>query len=232
MTRDAELKVVELNRLLHDLKLPVTVLQALSDILHKNNQQEELEEYLFMLDRNIRYLTRISTSMKDTILKIDDENENIFINDIVGYTEGMIEGVTPVCEIRNIKLFFECNYDYVECNLNWRQYERILLNVLQNSIKHAKKCTKIKVVLNITNEKIQVKIYDDGKNCDETDTLVMPENSTGEGLFIITTLAKKLNASVEHSIECYGMRFVLEIPNNEENRVIMQLEEENLAYRK
>ncbi len=224
MTRDAEIKVVELNRLLHDLKLPITIMQALSDILHKNNQQKELEEYLLMLDRNIRYMTRISNSMKDTILKIDDENEKVFENDIVGYTEAMIEAVTPVCEIRNIKLTFECEQEYVECNLNWRQYERILLNVLQNSIKHAKKCTKIKVILNITNEKIEVKIYDDGKNCDDTDTLNIPENSSGEGLFIITTLAKKMNASVDHRIDCYGMKFVLEIPNNDENRVIKQLE--------
>ncbi len=224
MTRDAEIKVVELNRLLHDLKLPITVLQALSDMLHKNNKQEELEEYLFMLDRNIRYMTRISTSMKDTILKIDDENENIFENDIVGFTEAMVEGISPVCEIRNIKITFECEQEYAECNLNWRHYERIILNVLQNSIKHAKKCTRIKVVLNISEEKIQVKIFDDGKNCDESDALTVQENSSGEGLFIITTLAKKINASVEHRIDCFGMRFVLEIPNNDENRVINKME--------
>ncbi len=224
MNKDEDIRVSELNRLLHDLKLPISVLQAVSDILHKNNKQEDLEEYISMLDRNIRYMTRVSTSMKESIQKIDDENQNVFNSDIVGFTEILVDSIKAVCEIRGIKLFFETYIEYAECNLNWRNYERILLNVLQNSIKHAKKCTRIKVILNVTEEKITVKIFDDGKNCDENDTLAKPEGSSGEGLFIITTLAKKLNARVEHSIDCYGMRFALEIPNNEDNRVITQLE--------
>ncbi len=224
MNKEGDVRVEELNRLLHDLKLPLSVLQAVSDILHKNNQQEELEEYISMLDRNIRYMTRVSTSMKESIQKIDDENQNVFVSDIVGYTEILLDSIKAVCEIRNIKIIFETFTEFAECNLNWRNYERIILNVIQNSIKHAKKCTRIKVVLKVTEEKISVKIFDDGKNCDETDTLIKPEGSSGEGLFIITTLAKKMNASVQHSIDCYGMRFALEIPNNDENRVIVSLE--------
>ncbi len=238
MKKLEEIRVSELYRLLHDLKLPITVLQSVSDILHKTNKQEELEDYFYMLDRNIKYITRISASIKDTISKMDDENHNVFITDIVGYTEVLVDAIRAVCEIRNIDLIFQCEQDYVECNLNWRNYERILLNVLQNSLKHAKKCTKIKVVLKITNEKIQVKIYDDGKNCDEEGEVkeilkkgveIKPEeSSSGEGLFIITTLAKKLNASVEQTIDCFGMRFVLEIPNNDENQVIVKSEESYL----
>ncbi len=225
MSKDEDVRVGELNRLLHDLKLPLSVLSAVSEILHKNNKQEELDEYIDMLDRNIRYMSRVATSMKDSIVKIDDENQNIFAADIVGYTEVLLEGIRAVCEIRNIKIIFESFQEYAECNINWRYYERILLNVLQNSIKHAKKCTRIKVILKVTEEKISVKIFDDGKNCDETDQLVKPEGSSGEGLFIITTLAKKLNASVQHSLDCYGMRFALEILNNDENPVILQLEQ-------
>ncbi len=224
MNKDEDIRVSELNRLLHDLKLPISVLQAVSDILHKQNKQEELDEYISMLDRNIRYMTRVSTSMKETIQKIDDENQNVFNSDIVGFTEILLDSIKAVCEMRNIKIIFETYTEYAECNLNWRNYERIILNVLQNSIKHAKKCTRIKVILKVTEDKISVKIFDDGKNCDEGDTLAKPTDSSGEGLFIITTLAKKLNARVEHSIDCYGMRFALEIPNNEENRVITQLE--------
>ncbi len=224
MNSEEDIRVSELRRLLHDLKLPVTVLQSLSDILHKENQQQELQEYFFMLDRNIKYITRISNSINDTITKIDDENHNVFNTDIIGYTENLVDSIRAVCEIRNIGLVFECYEEYAECNLNWRNYERIILNVLQNSIKHAKKCTRIKLILKIEDERILVKIFDDGKNCEELEKGEKPKNSSGEGLFIITTLAKKLNASVSHSFDCYGMKFTLEIPNNEDNPVITVLE--------
>lgn len=205
----------ELNRLLHDLKLPITVLQSLSDIMHKLNKQDELEEYLLMLDRNTRYITRIATSLKDTIAKIDDEEHNIASSDIVGYTENIVESIRAVCEIRNINLIFECSEEYAECNLNWRNYERILLNVLQNSIKHAIDCTEIKLLLKVTEEKIAVRIWDDGKNSLHNGVVKTAENSSGEGLFIITTLAKKLNATVEHTFDSCGMYFLLEIPNDD-----------------
>ncbi len=224
MNNEEDIKVSELKRLLHDLKLPVTVLQSLSDILHKENQQQELQEYFFMLDRNIKYITRISNSINDTITKIDNENHNVFSTDIIGYTENLVNSIRAVCEIRNIGLIFECYQEYAECKLNWRDYERIILNVLQNSIKHAKKCTRIKLILKVEEDKILVKIFDDGKNCEDLEEGEKPPESTGEGLFIITTLAKKLNASVNHTFDCYGMLFTLEIPNNEENPVITLLE--------
>ncbi len=224
MPEQEKLQVQELQRLLHDLKLPITVLQSLSDILHKMNNQEELQEYFYMLDRNIRYITRISASIKDTIAKIDDEDHNIYNADIIGYTETLVDAIRAVCEIKNIELIFECKEEYAECNLNWRVYERILLNVLQNSLKHAKKCTEIKVILKVLQDKIIVKISDNGKNCEESPNGEVQNESSGEGLFIITTLAKKLKASVEHKFECEGMLFNLEIPNNEENKVITILE--------
>lgn len=224
----SEIKLTELSRLLHDLKLPLTVLQSISDILHKLNEQEELENYIFMLDRNINYMNRLSNSIKDFITQLDDENDGVFVTDIVGYVDMLVESVHAVCEIYNIKTTFDSDFDYMEVSMNWRYFERIILNVIQNSIKHAKHCTNIAVQLKCIDDTIKIIVTDDGKNDGENYQNESFENSSGEGLYIITSLAKKLNANLTHHFDRNGMYFSLEFSNVEILTPINQLEIEDL----
>ncbi len=223
-------KINELGRLLHDVKLPITVIQSISDILFKLNAQEELENYIFMLDSNIKYLTRIIKSLKEEITELDEKGNDVLHTDIIGYTEMLIDSVKPVCELHNMTINFNCDTEYYEYSMNYRYYERIIMNVLKNSVKHAKKCTNINVDILFVDDKIRICISDNGKNPKSrklktsADKPVNSENdfvdqSSGEGLYIITSLAKKLSANVTYSIESDGMRFALELMSKEENVV-------------
>lgn len=228
-------KINELGRLLHDVKLPITVIQSISDILFKLNAQEELENYIFMLDSNIKYLTRIIKSLKEEITEMDEKGNDVLHTDIIGYTEMLIDSVKPVCELNNIDLNFICEREYFEYSMNYRHYERIIMNVLKNSIKHAKKCTEINVELKFIDDKIKVLINDNGKNYKTRkiktvdEKAVNSENgfvdqSSGEGLYIITSLAKKLSANVTYSIESNGMRFTLELDAKEDGEAMANVE--------
>lgn len=226
-----EIQLTELSRLLHDLKLPLTVLQSISDILQKLNEQEELENYIFMLDRNINYMNRLIYSIKDFIARLDDESDGVFVTDIVGYVDMLVESVHAVCEIYNIKTTFDSDFDYMEVSVNWRYFERIILNVIQNSIKHAKYCRNIVVQLKYIDGTVKVIVTDDGKNDGDNYHNESFENSSGEGLYIITSLAKKLNANITHHFDRNGMYFSLEFSefsNLEILTPIDQLEIEDL----
>lgn len=225
---ESEININELRRLLHDLKLPLTVIQSISDIMHKLNAQEELENYIFVLDRNITYMSRIANSIKDSLEKLDNEDKGIFVTDIVGYTEMLLESVHSVAEVFGINIILYSDFDYMEVRINWRHYERIILNVLQNSLKHAKDCKFINVSLKYIDENIKIIITDDGKNDGDNYYDKSFENSSGEGLYIITSLAKKINAELEHYFSENGMYFSLEFSDVEILTPIDQLEIEDL----
>ncbi len=219
---EKSIKVNELSRLIHDVKLPITVLQSISDILFKLNEQEEMENYIFMLASNIKYLTRIIESLKDEIIDLDNRDNIMLETDIIGYTDMLVDSVRPVCEVNNININFECDFEYYEYTMNYRFYERIILNVLKNSVRHAKNCTDIIVKMCLDDNKIITYIRDNGQNNTECENInIMKEDndveknfiekSTGEGLYIITSLAKKLNAKATYAIENDGMRFSLEL---------------------
>lgn len=206
----------DLDRIVHDMKLPLTVMQSIVDIMFKGNEQAEIENYIFMLDRNIKYLTRLTSDIQDNRSETNLE-EDSYCFDIFGYTEMLVNSVSTVCEIKGIEIDFKNSKEqYFECYLNWKYYERIILNVIQNSIKHALYCKYISVFLECEHTKIKIYITDDGKNKIKTKE-EQNTNSTGQGLFIITALAKKMNAKLKHSFEEDGMKFLLEIPleNNE-----------------
>lgn len=225
---ESEIKVNELRRLLHDLKLPLTVIQSISDIMHKLNNQEELENYIFVLDRNISYMGRLANSIRDSLEKLDNEDNGVFTTDIVGYTEMLLESVHSVAEVFGINIVLYNDFDYMEVRLNWKHFERIILNVVQNSLKHAKHCKFINVRIRYIDEKIKIIITDDGKNDGENYLNKSFENSSGEGLYIITSLAKKLNAKLEHYFNENGMYFSLELSDVEILTPINQLEIEDL----
>ncbi len=227
INREQSQKINELGRLLHDVKLPITVLQSISDILFKLNAQEELENYIFMLDSNIKYLTRIIKSLKEEITELDEKGNEVLHTDIIGYTEMLIDSVRPVCELSNMIIDFKSDCEYYEYAMNYRYYERIIMNVLKNSVKHAKKCTNISVEITFVDNKIRIAISDNGKNPKSRKLRTVEqkpvssdsgfvEQSSGEGLYIITSLAKKLSANVTYSVETDGMRFALELTTKEE----------------
>ncbi len=234
---EKSININHLSRLLHDAKLPITVLQSLSDIMFKLNEQEEMENYIFMLDSNIKYLIRIMESLKDEINNLDNKNTEMLHTDIIGYTEMLVDSVRPVCEITNISINFLSDCEYFEYSMNYRFYERIILNVLKNSIRHAKNCSNIDIIVKMIENKIKICINDNGQNDKDISDKVNLENSfveksTGEGLYIITSLAKELEAEVEYLITSEGMRFTLVLTineavglDNETNAVQLEMEQ-------
>ncbi len=232
------IKINDLGRLLHDAKLPITVLQSISDIMFKLNEQEEMENYIFMLDSNIKFLIRIMESLKDEITELDNSNTVLLHTDLIGYTEMIVDAVRPVCEINNVEINYNSEVEYYEYSMNYRFYERIILNVLKNSIRHAKNLTEIDVEVIFEGNKIKVCINDNGQNNNlsedisgkteprnkEVDVSNENENfiekSSGEGLYIITSLAKKLKAEVSYLIENSGMQFTLVLETKEEEYLI------------
>ncbi len=223
MQSNDKLDIDEMNRLMHDLKLPITVIQSISETVKKLNQQEVLVSYLYMLDRNIRYMTRIIDGIKETVNRYEDLEGEEFFSDFIGYSESILDTVKPVCDLRNIEVDFQSEEDYFEVSLNWSYYERIVYNVLQNSIKHAKNCTLIQVIVKIEENNINVTITDDGKNLtNESKQDETKVDSQGEGFFIITSLARKLNSTIEHYFTKQGMFFSIDIPI-EETQITRQM---------
>lgn len=221
MHNDDKLNIEEMNRLMHDLKLPITVVQSISETVKKLNEQEDLVSYIYMLDRNIRYMTRIIDSMRDTVNKYEDMIGEEFLSDFIGYSESIVETVKPVCDLKKIKIDFDSSVEYLELVLSWNFYERIIYNIIQNSVKHAKNCTLISFKIFVNEDFIEVEIRDNGENNtapnNKDDEPSEKVEASGEGLFIITSLVKKIDSKMEHYLCDEGMYFKLTIPILEAN---------------
>ena len=215
----------------HELKTPITSIMGYADTLLESEYEKEMQEkFLKVIATEARRMAKLVTDL--LTLSRFDNNENQ-----VSKTEFDLGEVVKKCqekvqlEINKKKQDVEC---FVTANVppvyaNQDGIERVVLNILTNSIKYTPEGGNIKIYVGFVYNDAYIKIIDNGIGIPEKDLNRIFERfyrvdkartremgGTGLGLSIAKEILDKNNGSIDiKSEKGKGTEVVIKIPTKE-----------------
>ena len=211
-----EIKDQVLANISHDFKTPINVIYStvqMQDLNIKNKNYDNLLEFNNIIKQNCNRMIRLTNNFIDSI-KLESNMLNIDLKcvNIVNLVEDITLSVLNYAEDKNIELIFDTEKEEIYSLVDIDIMEKIMLNVLSNSIKYNKKNGIIDVNIKDTEKLIIISIKDTGvgipkeklKNIferferAERSTIKTSEGS-GIGLSIVKQMVEALNGTIDIS---------------------------------
>lgn len=152
----------------HDLKTPITAVKgyiaAISDGVA--NTPEKLERYLEIMERNIVHLDQlVDDLLLHSKLDVDQVSFDMRPMDFSKYAEYLVDDIRLDLEPRGIAVSWtdKANQSVV-CELDAFKVRRVILNLVDNAVKHFNKADKyLNLSLSIDRENVVLSVEDNGK---------------------------------------------------------------------
>ena len=152
----------------HELRTPLNLifssLQIIKFIKKESCEKErEFNKYINIIEQNSKRLLKLvnnlidSTKMKCGYYKYNPKNGNV-----VSFIEDISMSVAEFAKQNNIDLIFDTNVEEKIMAFDFEKMERIMLNLLSNSIKYNKANGKIEVLLNDCGDSFNIAVRDTG----------------------------------------------------------------------
>ena len=152
----------------HELRTPLNLifssLQIIKFIKKESCEKErEFNKYINIIEQNSKRLLKLvnnlidSTKMKCGYYKYNSKNGNV-----VSFIEDISMSVAEFAKQNNIDLIFDTNVEEKIMAFDFEKLERIMLNLLSNSIKYNKANGKIEVLLNDCGDSFNIAVRDTG----------------------------------------------------------------------
>ena len=160
--------------LVHEIRNPLASLKSASEILKDTNSSDQRLKLLNILSHDVlrieRLITDYSQMLKDEVALSNEKIEKINVEPII---ESVVDDFNSIYNVKkgiNIKYKNDGKKDYLINGIENR-IEQIIANLLDNSISFTKKGGEILVDVSIsTDNKITIKIIDEGQGFKEKDT--------------------------------------------------------------
>lgn len=226
-----EKKLAFFTNISHDLKTPLTLIDApVNDLLNNEQLSEDQTKKLMIISRNSKRLYKLITDLLDfrkiTQKQYDLEVKETYINDVIN---DACEAFVEECKNKSIHLSYEVTneiYGFIDA----KKVEKILWNLLSNALKFNKKGGFIEVSLVETERNnlrcIQLVVSDSGVGISEQDknkiferfykvhdSTIANIEGTGIGLAIVKELVEIHRGSILlESVYGEGTTFTVNIP--------------------
>ena len=218
----------------HEFKTPITVISSVLqtiESLFKNNIPEKLEKYLNMIKVNTNRQLRLVNNLLD-ITRLNSGNIRVDKSnvDIVYISKSIVNSVEIYAKQKKINLNFTSIFENKKIYLDEEKFERIMLNLLSNSLKFTPSGKNINISIEekkIENKKfISISIEDEGIGIpDEKQKLIFERfgqadtslsrqaEGTGLGLYLVNILVNILEGKIElESKSGKGSKFTVLLP--------------------
>lgn len=235
----------------HELKTPINVIYSSLQLIEDSAKRDittfydTFKKYNPALKQNCWRLTKLTNNIVD-LNKINCNylSANIHNYDIVLIVEHTVINVIDYLKTKkkHLNIIFDTSLEetYIQCDYKFIQ--RIILNLLSNSVKFCENNGNILVSLNHDNEFIYITVKDDGLGIakDKIDLIFNPfskidtsftrkHEGVGLGLYIIKSIAINLGGDVYHN-PCVdkGTEIILKLPNKileDEDIIIIETQE-------
>lgn len=200
--------------LTNDIKKPVNTILSVNNILNINQKKynsEYVSNYTKLVKQNCNRLTRLLNNIEE-IYNIDNSiyDMNLSKCDIVYLIKDIVEKSKIYTDEKNIKLKFSANIKEKYTIIDKDKIEKIILNLLSNSIKFTDKGGNIAIDLFIENEIIKIGVIDSGVGIPDDKLNIIFENfeqvdrslsrgaeGAGVGLSLVKKLADLHKAKIE-----------------------------------
>lgn len=170
-TKQEEIKNEILANISHEFKTPVNVIYSAvqtQDLIKEKASIDEIVKYNKIIKQNCNRLTRLINNFIDTSRFNKDTVKGEFVyKNIVEITEYLTMAVVPFAKSKRLNLIFDTSDEEMYCLIDKELYDRLILNLLSNSIKYSRTNGNIKVELSDLGESIQILVEDDGIGIDK-----------------------------------------------------------------
>ena len=222
----------------HEFKTPLSIVIAtIDEMLSENKNSKTLNQYGIVIKKNAyRFLALINQLMEFRRIETDHASIKANRGDIVKYILSIINSFEPLLEKKSVEVSVKANVNLFECNFDADKIEKIISNILSNSIKVFDEGGLIKVNIEIEEEKnirtlnnkyksksnIKIHISDNGPGIPEEkliklfDPFYTSDSSnynSGIGLAMVNSLIKLLDGNIDVTSKVdIGTEFKLTIP--------------------
>lgn len=175
----------------HDLRTPLTTIYGSSSAVIENYEKMTKEQHLELV-QGIREDAEWLRNMVENLLsvtRIDDGNLNLVKTTIV--LEELIDNVLMKFEKRYPKQIIKLQMpdSFICIDMDPVLIQQVLMNLLENAVKHAKGMTKLELVITEKEKEVLFEVIDDGIGFSSKDI--------GIGLSVCETIVKAHGGTLE-----------------------------------
>ncbi|GAB2546456.1 HAMP domain-containing histidine kinase [Gracilibacillus alcaliphilus] len=210
-------RVEMVEALAHDLKAPLSIIKGYSEALIRSSSTKEnvkLEKYLHIIHDNSEKSTALVQQMQDMT---DLEQANVSVNLVSVHLQTWLEEKMHYYELqakqKTIKIDTQIDEAlYATYMIDAEKLERILDNIVSNSIRHTPVNGKIVISARLQQEKLFYQICDSGSGFSKKDldkaldrfyrgdeARSSKEGHAGLGLYIVKQLVEQLDGTIQLS---------------------------------
>lgn len=159
-------KIKELNKMKlefftnisHEFKTPLAlILGPLQNLLKVKETDPELKESISIMERNANHLLRlINQVMEFRKVEANELKVNTSRGNLIKFCEDILANFNVLAKKKEINLSFKCEVEVgdIETYCDWDKMEKILNNLISNSIKYTPDSGNVKVSLSFINNGI------------------------------------------------------------------------------
>ncbi|KEJ03546.1 PAS domain-containing sensor histidine kinase [Clostridium botulinum] len=219
-----------LSNISHELKTPLNVIFTAVQLLgfyEEDVDYEKQDKYLKLIKQNCYRLMKLINNLLDTT-KLDSGylKLNLVNYNIVNLIEEITLSVTSYAESKGINIIFDTNVEEKIIAVDTDKIERIILNLLSNSIKFTNPGGNIFVNVKDSGENVYIHVKDTGVGIpsDKLEsiferffqvdkTLKKNKEGTGIGLHLVKSFVEMHNGTVTIKSELgKGTEFIIKLP--------------------
>ncbi len=197
---DIELKTAITN-ISHDLRTPLTSICGYLELLEEHKEIEKTDEYISIMKERAELMKRLTEELfRYSVILSDNaelKTEEVLINKVLEdsimgcYAQLSERGITPQIDITEKRMTANLNNEYLT---------RIIGNLLNNAVKYSD--GDLKITLSDSGEMVfsnhakELSAVEAERLFDRFYTVKTARNSTGLGLSIARTLAKRMGGEI------------------------------------
>ncbi|WP_394883607.1 sensor histidine kinase, partial [Clostridium baratii] len=216
-----------LSNISHDLKTPINVIYSaiqLENIFTKSNNINSLKKYNSICKQNCLALMKLTNNLIDNSrIQADYLHPTFERVNIVDFIEDIVFGLVDYAKEKRISLIFDTNNEEIFLYIDENFMQRIMLNLISNSIKFTQVGGEIYVNVIEKENDIEISIKDNGVGMDENfinkifvkytmgkNNESIKEKGSGIGLFVVKNLVELQKGEIKiNSKEGEGTEFVI-----------------------
>lgn len=229
----------------HELRTPLNIIFSSLQVLDLKLKKEDqsITKYINMATQNtyrlLKLVNNLIDSNKITAGYFEYNPQNY---DIVYFVESICQSIVDFAKQKNIEVIFDTDVEEKIISFDLDKMERIILNILSNSIKFTKEQGKIEIYIRESNEMLEIEISDDGIGIPQNklnsifERFKQVENNTirsgegsGIGLYLVKSLVDMHGGDIAVESELgSGTTFKISIPAELEEEYECNIMEKNL----
>lgn len=239
-TREDEIKNEVLANISHEFKTPINVIYSAiqtQELINKNKVKSDMSQYNKVIKQNCNRLIRLVNNFID-ITRFEKKNivTNFKCTNIVDLTEEIVSSVNPFAKSKGIDLIFDTTDEELLSMVDQELYDRLILNVISNSIKYTNIKSDIKINMTDLDKYIGISIKDKGIGIEKDKLDIIFDRferidksfsrdteGSGLGLNIVKEIVELHNGEIQiRSLKGIGTEVIIKLPKyiNSDNKKI------------